>query len=139
MNLTLFLKASFWTSLLTLIVADLCCPFAYAQSNLGQVRGETRDPGGLLPLGEAHVWAHNMDDGVDRTVISGVDGSFLMEGLKPGRYQLSATKEGFASSSRTTFDLAARQDLRIDVPLGEIPASAAAQKNGARWLLSQAD
>jgi hypothetical protein len=128
MNLTLFLGASFWTSLLTLIAAHLFCPFAYAKSNLGVVRGETHDPGGLLPLGEAHVWAHNLDDGVDRTVISGVDGSFLMEGLKPGRYELSATKEGFASSSRTRFDLAARQDLRIDVPLGEIPASAAAQK-----------
>jgi hypothetical protein len=128
MNPRLFLKAAFRTTLLIAAAAQLSSPGTYAQSGLGVIRGETRDPGGLLPVAEAQVWVHSVDEGADRSVLSSADGTFLVEGLKRGRYQLSATKEGFAASPRTTIDLSAGQRLSVDLPLGqEAPASGASQ------------
>jgi Putative beta-barrel porin-2, OmpL-like. bbp2/Carboxypeptidase regulatory-like domain len=137
MNLRLFLKASFWTSLSMLVAAQFFGPGANAQSSLAVVRGETCDPGGLLPMANAQVWLHSLDGGGgDRSVVSRVDGSFLIQRLKPGRYQLLATKEGFASSSRAAFDLKAGQRLSIDVPLGpQVSDSPASQKREAGSFL----
>jgi hypothetical protein len=121
MGLRLFPKLAVSTSLIivALTAGQLSSPGAGAQSNLGIVRGETRDPGGLLSLANAQVWLHSIDESSDRSVVSGSDGAFLVEDLKPGRYQLWATKEGFATSSTATFDLAAGQHLNMDLPLGQ--------------------
>jgi hypothetical protein len=117
MNLRL-LTVALCASFIVPTVAHLSRLEAISQSNLCIVHGETRDPGGLLPLANAHVRLHCLDEDGDRSVDSGVDGTFLIAGLKPGRYQLSATKEGFASSSLTAFDLTASQRFNMDVSLG---------------------
>jgi hypothetical protein len=48
----------------------------------------------------ADVTAHSLEENTDRKVMSGDDGSFLMENLKPGRYQLTAANKNVSSSSR---------------------------------------
>jgi hypothetical protein len=58
----------------------------------GEVHGVTRYPGGL-PMPAAEVVILNGDTDVDRTTVSGPDGSFVFKNLKPGQYQLTATKE----------------------------------------------
>jgi hypothetical protein len=63
------------------------------------------------------VLVHNVEDNTDRNIVSDRDGTFVVENLRPGRYQLRATKGGLASSSVTTIDLAPRQDLRVDMTL----------------------
>ncbi|HTB15376.1 MAG TPA: TonB-dependent receptor [Bryobacteraceae bacterium] len=87
-----------------------------AQSTFGDLRGVTRDPSGL-PLPAVAVTIHRLDDNSDREVISGDDGSFLVENLKPGHYQLTATKEGFRNSGAVNAELSARQSLRVDFTL----------------------
>jgi hypothetical protein len=57
----------------------------------------------------------------DRTVTSGSDGSFKVDDLKPGRYQLVASKDGFANSPESTVQLAAGQSAQVDPTLGELP------------------
>jgi hypothetical protein len=57
----------------------------------------------------------------DRTVTSGSDGSFKIDGLKLGRYQLVASKDGFANSPETTVQVAAGQTAEVDMTLGELP------------------
>jgi hypothetical protein len=47
--------------------------------------------------------------------MSGEDGAFVIENLKPGRYQLAAAKEGFQKSPVVNVDLSARQSLRVDL------------------------
>lgn len=66
----------------------------HAQSTFGDLRGTTRDPSGL-PLPATSVTAHSLDENTDRRVMSGEDGAFVIENLKPGRYQLTAAKEGY--------------------------------------------
>jgi hypothetical protein len=131
MNLT-SLKVALCASFIVKTVVHLSGLEASSQSSLCIVHGETRDPGGLLPLANAHVRLHCLDECGDRSVASGVDGTFLIAGLKPGRYQLSATKKGFASSSPTAFDLTAGQRFSLEVSLGpQVPDSPAPHKREA--------
>jgi hypothetical protein len=119
MNRKLFLKSGVSASLMLTIMAHFFCPYVYAESILSVLRGTTRDPGGLLASPGAEVKAHSLDDGSERTGLSGAEGDFVLEGLKPGRYQLRAQKEGFAKSPGTTVELAAGQSLDVDLPLGQ--------------------
>jgi hypothetical protein len=43
------------------------------------------------------------------------NGSYLFENFKPGHYQVSASKPGFAKSSTVEIDLVARQNARVDI------------------------
>jgi hypothetical protein len=137
MNPRLLLRAVLWANVIMATVAQFSSLQAYAQSNLGELRGQTRDPSGLLPLAKAQVWVHSIDEGGDQLAVSAVNGTFVIAGLKPGRYRLSATKEGFAKSTPTTFDLAAGQCLSVDVSLGQqAPASPVSRKTASGRLPS---
>jgi hypothetical protein len=94
----------------------LVLPLAHAQSTFGDLRGTTRDPSGL-PLPQAVVTIHSLEENNDRQVLSGEDGAFAVENLKAGHYQLTAAKEGFQASPPTTVELSARQSLRVDLTL----------------------
>src|SRR5271166_2479046 len=86
-----------------------------AQSPLGTLHGVTVNADGT-PIASTPVVMHRTDDNTDRTVISGFDGAFSVSNLKPGRYEVKATK-GELHSSPSTIDLAASQDLRVDLAL----------------------
>ncbi len=88
----------------------------YAQSTFGDIRGTVRDPQGL-PVVQAVVTLRNLDENTTRTVTSDSDGGFLLENLKPGHYQVSATKEGFAATPQTVVELTARQSARVELSL----------------------
>jgi hypothetical protein len=90
--------------------------FGYGWSKLSTIQGITRDPAGL-PLAQAHVVVHSVDDNTDRSVISDDEGAFVVDNLKPGHYQLTASKEGFEGRSATTVELAAQRSLRVDMTL----------------------
>jgi hypothetical protein len=135
MNLRL-LKVALCANFIVPTVTHLSRPYASSNSNLCIVHGETREPGGFLPMANAHVRLHCLDEGSDRSLDTGIDGVFLIAGLNPGRYQLWATKEGFAGSSTASFDLAAGQSLNMYLPLGqEVPASGIAPKRAEGSLL----
>ncbi len=102
--------------LATLLPACFALQSIHAQSTFGDLRGVTRDPDGL-PLPGATVTVHSLDENTDRKVVSGDDGEFLAENLKPGNYQLTAVKEGFKSAAAINVGLSARQSLRVDIPL----------------------
>jgi hypothetical protein len=102
-------------TLTTFLFACLAAQGAHGQSTFGDLRGETQDPSGL-PLPNVAVTVHSLDENSDRNVVSGDDGAFLVENLKPGHYQLTAIKEGFQNSS-VNVDLSARQSLRVDITL----------------------
>ena len=94
-----------------------CLPLlTRAQSTFGDIRGVTRDPSGLA-LSGATVTVHSLDENNARRVVSGEDGEFLAENLKPGNYQLVASKEGFQNSAPVNVELSARQSLRVDITL----------------------
>src|SRR6202021_1998081 len=102
----------------------------HAQSTFGDLRGTTRDPSGL-PLPATSVTAHSLDQNTDRRVTSGEDGAFVIENLKPGRYQLTAVKEGFQKSPAVNVDLSARQSLRVDLTVALESRSVTIEVNSA--------
>jgi len=88
----------------------------------GDLHGVTRDANGQ-PLAQAQVKVHGVEENTDRTVVSGADGSFVVENLKPGHYRLTASKEGFESQSATMVELAAQQSLPVDITLASLKGS----------------
>ena len=88
----------------------------YGQSTFGDIRGTARDPVGLA-LPQAVVNLHNLDENTTRSALTDDSGGYLFENLKPGRYEVSASKTGFSASSTATVELTARQSARIDVTL----------------------
>jgi Carboxypeptidase regulatory-like domain len=101
-------------TLVAFVSTCLLLPSARAQSTFGDLRGTTRDPGGLA-LPQAVVTVHSVDENNDRQVTSGPDGAFTVENLLAGHYRLTAAKEGFQASPPTTVELSARQSLRVDL------------------------
>lgn len=99
------------------LFAGLLIPaMSYAQSTFGDIRGTIRDPGGLA-LPQAVVTLHNLDENTTRSALTDDNASYLFENLKPGRYTVTASKDGFASSPTVTVDLVARQSARVDLGL----------------------
>ena len=83
----------------------LLSPCAYGGATFGILRGVTRSAEGL-PLSGVQVVVHSLDENTDRSIVSDDQGAFLVENLKPGRYQLTANKAGFAGPSVATVELA---------------------------------
>ncbi len=87
-----------------------------AQSTFGSVRGTTTDQTGAVIPG-AKVTLHSLDENTNSAAVSDGEGSFVFENLKPGHYRLTAAQDGFADAVIDQIELAARQDLRVDVKL----------------------
>jgi len=64
------------------------------------------------------VLVHNVEANADRTISAGSDGTFGIGNLAPGRYQLTASKEGFANSTVIAVELAPGQALELPLTLG---------------------
>src|SRR3989441_642155 len=85
----------------------LCCcatvAFAFsplaAQTSTGTVRGYVRDPSGA-PLGGTAVEARNVQTGVLRTATTLPDGFYVLPGLVPGTYDLTARRIGHVPQRR---------------------------------------
>jgi hypothetical protein len=99
-----------------LLPVTLLQSIGYAQSTFADVRGTTRDPSGLA-LPQSVVTLHNLDDNTTRSVITDDSGGYFFENLKPARYTLVASKEGFSMSPTTAVELEARQSARVDLSL----------------------
>ena len=87
-----------------------------AQSTFGSLRGSATDETGAAIPG-VQLTLHGLDENSNATAASDGQGNFVFENLKPGRYSLTATKEGFASAVVDQVALSARQDMRLDVKL----------------------
>ncbi len=105
--------------------ADGSGPAPAASANLF---GVTKGPEGT-PLAGVQVVIKSLEDSTNRLITSDSAGAFAAPDLKPGKYQLTANKDGFVSSSDNTVELAPNQSLRTDLMLvagGATPVSAAA-------------
>jgi hypothetical protein len=83
----------------------------------GRVHGVIENAAGAAVAG-AQVVAHSSREKLDRAFVTAADGSFVMDGLKPGHYQFKAMKRGFADSPVAERDLPDGQDLTVNLTLG---------------------
>jgi hypothetical protein len=105
-----------------MVLALLLSPFGYGGALFGILRGVTRSADGV-PLSGVQVVVHSLDENTDRSLVSNDQGAFLVEDLKPGRYQLTANKAGFTTPSVTSVELAPQQSLRVDMTLASASGS----------------
>ena len=69
-----------------------------------------------------------LGDNTALVVLSSVDGSFSVDKLSPGRYELIAKMAGSEVASVTAVDLAAEQSLNVDVKLSAAQSAPAADQ-----------
>ncbi|MDP1857119.1 MAG: TonB-dependent receptor [Gemmatimonadaceae bacterium] len=70
-----------------------------AQTTTGSVRGYVRDPAGN-PLADAQISARSVDMGLLRGTVSNTSGFYNLPGLRPGPYEISIRRLGFAAQTR---------------------------------------
>jgi Putative beta-barrel porin-2, OmpL-like. bbp2/Carboxypeptidase regulatory-like domain len=93
-----------------------------------ELRGTIQNSKGA-PIAGAEVLIHSVDDESDRTLASDHLGYFVVEDLKPGRYQLRISAKGFASASAgKTIQVAPQESLRVDVTLADASAPAGSSR-----------
>jgi hypothetical protein len=103
---------------------------ALAGDALGALGGITRDSNAQQPVPETSIVARGIDTGTVRTVVSGPDGTFSINDLRPGRYEVTASRRGFAGAS-TQVDVAALRVSQLTFLLAAEVAAQPANANAA--------
>jgi hypothetical protein len=101
---------------LVLVIVLLLSPCAYGGAISSTLRGVTRSAEGA-PLSGVQVVVQSLDENTNMSIVSNDQGAFLVDNLKPGRYQLTANKPGLAGSSVTTVRLGLKQSLWVEMTL----------------------
>jgi hypothetical protein len=99
-----------------LIAILFFAPWSMGQSTFGGIVGVVKDPSQSAVAG-AELTLTNMDDHTQRTAGTDGNGGFEFINLKAGRYELAVHADGFADYQVSSFQLDARQSLRLDVLL----------------------
>jgi hypothetical protein len=85
------------------------------------VSGTVKDESGSGVPGVA-VTVKNIETGAERKLVTDDNGGYSAPSISVGRYQVSASKEGFASQVKTGIDLVVGQSAVVDLtlPVGEL-------------------
>ncbi len=103
----------------------------------GVLRGMTRNLAGE-PLAEVHVAVCNMNENSPQTTLSGLDGTFLVAGLKPGQYQITAQVDGYETELPIIVDVTDQQAAPTNVPLAKTESKTPTQPAGFFSRLAKA-
>jgi Carboxypeptidase regulatory-like domain len=87
-----------------------------AQTFRGTILGTVTDASGAAVAG-ATVTVHNVDTGIERTMQTAMDGSYLVPELPIGNYTLTIKKTGFQKSVTQDIKVDVATELRVDVAL----------------------
>ena len=111
--------SSFWCCLCALLlavaVAGMGVTPAMAQVEAGTISGTVHDSTGAVIAG-ASVTAKNLATSAERTVQTGERGQYILPGLAPGSYEITATSTGFAGFKGRA-ELAVGGHTSLDVQL----------------------
>jgi hypothetical protein len=98
---------------LALLVSSLS---AFAQQGTTEVRGVVMDSQGAVLPGVT-VTVKNQDTGMYRETVSNADGTYFVTGIVPGRYEISASLEGFKRHSQRDLVLSIGRTSTLDIKL----------------------
>ena len=91
----------------------LCAAPLFAQQGTGAIGGKVADQGGGVLPGVTIVIT-NEDTGINREVITGVDGSYNLSQVHPGPYRVSAKLEGFKTLERRNVSVEVGRTVTLD-------------------------
>jgi hypothetical protein len=98
------------------LIVGVGCGAGWAQTFQGSFTGTLTDPTGAVVPGVL-VTVQEVDRGLSRGVTTDSDGTYGVPLLPPGRYRLTAQKEGFAKTVRGPVTLLVNQHLLVDLTL----------------------
>src|SRR5579875_2422263 len=98
----------------------LACP-VWSQVVGAAISGTVRDESGAA-LAAASVTIKNVETGAERKLVTDDSGRYAAPSIAIGRYEVSATKEGFSSQIKTGINLVVGQSTFIDLtlPVGQV-------------------
>jgi predicted porin len=101
-----------------LFVAIVFCLSAFpAWGQTGaSLSGVVTDQAGAA-LRDVAVTIRNVDTGVTRTIATDGAGHYQASGLRPGRFEIRAAKQGFADETRAEINLSVGQDTAVDMKM----------------------
>jgi Carboxypeptidase regulatory-like domain len=103
--------------LVALAACVLCLGAAvFAQTVTGTLQGTVKDPNGAVLPG-ATVALRNVETGQERTMTTNEDGSYSATFLPIGRYNVTATGQGFGSVRREGVEVLLNQNVVADFTL----------------------
>src|ERR1700722_11144481 len=111
-------------------------PLAAAQEP-GIIRGVTRNLAGE-PLAEVNVAICNINENAPHIAMSGSDGTFLVAGLKPGQYQITAKADGYETELPINVEVSDQQPAPANVPLAKVDSKDAKKPAGFFSRLAKA-
>lgn len=86
---------------------------AYSQTTFVTLEGIVTDEEGS-PLPGATITVKNMETGYTKSTISREDGSYIISGIQPGKYECEVSLTGFATQIRSGMTFAVGARLSID-------------------------
>src|ERR1700761_6881079 len=102
---------------LSLLLGLAALRFAAAQSGFeGQIRGTVTDPAGALVIG-ADVRLTAVSTAITTEAKTNDKGTYTLNGLRPGRYNLVVQQPGFAEAETKDITLEVSQQAVINVTL----------------------
>src|SRR4051812_9260446 len=111
------IKSSVWLTRRFVCALVVLAYLPSASSQVGaKLSGIVFDTSGAV-VGAATVTAKNLDTGFWRTSISNATGRYDFFSLPLGKYEVRASKTGFAEEVRTGIDLVVGQDAMVDLRL----------------------
>jgi predicted porin len=101
-----------------LFVAIVFCLSAFpAWGQTGaSLSGVVTDQAGAA-LQDVAVTIRNVDTGVTRTIETDGGGHYQASGLRPGRFEIRAAKQGFADETRAGINLSVGQDTAVEIKM----------------------
>jgi Carboxypeptidase regulatory-like domain/TonB-dependent Receptor Plug Domain len=116
----------------------LCIPAALAQTVTGSITGVVTDRSGAVIAG-ATVTARNIATGVDTPVTTNASGSYNIQFLPIGQYQVTVHANGFGTQEIPAFSLEIDQKAKFNVQLSAGSVTETVQVSAAAPILNTDD
>src|SRR5882762_3413156 len=127
-----------YRAILLLGIILVCCSAVFAQVETATVSGVISDQSGGIVVG-AEVQVTNSDTNISSTSTSNQSGVYLVTGLKPGRYRIKVTKDGFKGIDLTDLVLNVQDSVDRNFTLQVGSASESVSVNGSGLQINTQD
>ena len=96
------------------------------------ILGQVKDASGAVVAG-AKITARNTDTGQTRTAVSGDDGSYRLDALPVGNYEITAEKTGFKTEVQSGLTLTSQEAVaNFTIQVGEMSQTVAVTAEAPR-------
>ena len=99
-----------------LIIGMLAITAVIAQTSKGFIAGNVADPNGAV-ITSANITITNIDTGAVRQTVSQENGSYRLDAVDPGTYNLEVSATGFAGVKRGNVVVASAQTTEVNLQL----------------------